>query len=259
MDELSPDRIAAGLHTRWLAHRIVYYERTASTNDVARRLALEGTPDGTLVVADEQTAGRGRLGRRWLAPPGQALLFSLVLYPPLPPQEAYQLTMLASLACVEAIVAQTGLQPAIKWPNDLLLGELKLAGILSELCRLDEGLYAIVGVGLNVNVDFSAYPELAAQATSLGEALGRPVPRLPLLQEILRRLEARYERLRAGRSPYPEWVAHLATLGRKVRVRTHQGAFEGLARAAGPDGALVVELAGGETRRVLVGDVEQLR
>ncbi len=259
MDDLSPPHIAAGLGTRWLAHRIIYHERTASTNDVARRLALAGTPDGTLVIAEEQTAGRGRLGRQWLAPPGQALLFSLVLYPNLAPQEAYQLTMLVSLACVEAIIAQTGLQPAIKWPNDLLLGERKLAGILSELCRLDEGLYAVIGVGLNVNVDFAGYPELEGRATSLADALGRPVERQPLLQEILRRVEARYERLRARISPYREWVAHLATLGRTVRVQTHEGVFEGLARSADCDGALVVELADGGVRRILAGDVEQLR
>jgi len=256
MDKLSPDRITAGLHTHWLAQRIFYYERTGSTNDIARRLALQGTPDGTLVVAEEQTAGRGRLGRRWLAPPGETLLFSLVFYPPLPPQQAYQLTMLTSLACVEAIAGETGLQAAIKWPNDLLLNGRKLAGILSELCRLDEGLY----VGLNVNVDFTRWPELQAEATSLAEALGRPVERLPLLQEILRRIEARYDDLRAGHSPYREWVARLATIGRTVRVQTQEGTIEGLARGADPDGALIVQPAGGGSeQRILAGDVQQLR
>ncbi|HOG47130.1 MAG TPA: biotin--[acetyl-CoA-carboxylase] ligase [Anaerolineae bacterium] len=259
MEQLSPTSIAAGLGTRWLAQRIIHYERIGSTNDEARRLALEGTPEGTLVIAEEQTAGRGRLGRRWVAAPGEALLFSLVFYPPLPPQDAYQVTMLLSVACVEAIAAETRMQPAIKWPNDLLLGRRKLAGILSEMCRLDDGIYVVAGIGLNVNVDFSAWPDLAGQATSLAEAFGRPLPRLPLLQEILRRIEARYDRLRAGELPHADWVEHLATLGQMVRVTTHQGVIEGLARSADPDGALVLELADGTTQRILVGDVERLR
>jgi len=259
MDELSPEHIRAGLGTRWLAHRVVCYERIGSTNDEARRLALEGTPNGTLVIANEQTAGRGRLRRAWVAPPGQALLFSLVFYVPLSPQEAYQLTMLASLACVEAIAAQTRLQPAIKWPNDLLLGRRKLAGILSEICGLDDGVSVVVGVGLNVNVDFAAWPELQQQATSLREALGWPVPRIPLLQEILRRMEDRYERMAAGQSPYSDWLEHLATLGQQVRVITHEETLEGLAKGADPDGALVLQLPDGALRRIRVGDVESLR
>lgn len=259
MDELFPERIHAGLGTRWLAHRIVYYERIGSTNDEARRLALEGTPNGTLVIANEQTAGRGRLRRAWLAPPGQALLFSVVFYPPFGPQEAYQLTMLASLACMQAIAAQTRLQPSIKWPNDLLLGRRKVAGILSEMCRLDEGLYVVVGIGLNVNVDLAALPELQGQATSLSEALGRPVPRVPLLQEILRRMEAQYEQMVAGQSPYGEWLEHLSTLGQQVRVTTHEETLTGLAKGADPDGALVLELEDGTVRHIRVGDVESLR
>jgi BirA family biotin operon repressor/biotin-[acetyl-CoA-carboxylase] ligase len=259
MEKLTPDRIAAGLCTHWLAQRIVYYERIASTNDEARRLALEGTPNGTLVVAEEQTAGRGRLGRRWLAPPGQALLFSLVFYPPLDPQESYQLTMLASLATLEAVASETRLQPTIKWPNDLMVGRRKVAGILSEMCRLDEGLYIVVGIGLNVNVEPSAWPGLESQATSLRQVLGWPVPRLPLLQETLRRIEARYDRLIAGESPYHDWVDHLATLGSQVRVTTQEGVFEGLVQSVEPNGALVLRLADGSARRILAGDVESLR
>jgi BirA family biotin operon repressor/biotin-[acetyl-CoA-carboxylase] ligase len=259
MDVLTPDTVTAGLGTCWLGRKIAYYESTGSTNDEARQLALGGTPEGTLVLAEEQTAGRGRLRRRWLAPRGQALLFSLVFYPSQAPQGAFLLTMLSSLACMQAVQSQTGLQPAIKWPNDLLLDGRKLAGILSELGQAGERLYAVVGIGLNVNVDFSPWPELGRQATSLSAALGHPVPRLPLLQEILRRIEARYDRLRAGQSPYDEWVANLATLGRQVRIVTAEEVLEGLATGVDPDGALRLRLADGATRRVLVGDVESLR
>jgi BirA family biotin operon repressor/biotin-[acetyl-CoA-carboxylase] ligase len=259
MDVLTPDRVAAGLGTCWLGRRIFYHESTGSTNDEARQLALAGTPEGTLVLAEEQTAGRGRLQRPWVAPPGQALLFSLVFYPSGVPQDAFALTMLSSLACMQAVLSQTGLRPAIKWPNDLLLEGRKLAGILSELGQAGERYYAVVGIGLNVNVDFSPWPELGRQATSVGAVLGHPIPRLPLLQEILRRLEARYDQLRAGQSPYEEWVANLATLGRQVRIVTAEETLEGLASSVDPDGALRLDLPDGTTRRVIVGDVESLR
>ncbi len=258
MEELSPTVIATGLGTRWLGSRIVYFECTGSTNDEARRLALAGAPEGTLVLAEEQTAGRGRLQRRWLAPRGEALLFSLIFYPDLGPRYAYQLTMISSLACVHAVQAETGLRPEIKWPNDLLLDGKKLAGILSEMGQAGERLYVIVGIGLNVNMDPATWPEIS-QATSLRQALGRPVARLPLLQEILRRIEAGYDDLRAGHSPYEEWAASLATLGRRVRVTTAEGVFEGLATGVEHDGALRLALPDGSSVRILVGDVENLR
>ncbi|MDI7275788.1 MAG: biotin--[acetyl-CoA-carboxylase] ligase [Anaerolineae bacterium] len=258
-DRLSPELIAEGLGTCWLARNIAYYESVGSTNDEARRLALAGAPEGTLVLAEEQTAGRGRLQRRWLAPRGQALLFSLVFYPTFEARDAFRLTMLASLACVQAVQEQTGLRPEIKWPNDLLLQGKKLAGILSELGQAGDRLYAVVGIGLNVNVDFSPWPELREQATSLREALGRPVPRLPILQATLRRMEAGYDRLRTGASPFDEWMANLATLGQSVQVTTPEGTFEGKASGVDPDGALQVTLPDGSTRRVLAGDVESLR
>ena len=259
MDRLEPTLIVAGLGTRWLAHEIVYYESIHSTNDEARRLALEGAPAGTLVLAEEQTAGRGRLGRRWVAPRGQALLFSLIFYPPLAPRFAYQLTMLSSLACRRAVEVQTGVRLEIKWPNDLLLGGKKLAGILSEIGQLGDRFFAVIGIGLNVNVGFGPWPELRERATSLREALGRSVSRLPLLQEILRQIEVGYDRLCAGHSPYNEWAANLGTLGQQVRVTVADGVLEGLAVGVESDGALRLKLPDGTHKLILVGDVEALR
>jgi BirA family biotin operon repressor/biotin-[acetyl-CoA-carboxylase] ligase len=258
-DTLSPDIIAEGLGTCWLARNIVYYETVGSTNDEARRLALAGAPEGTLVIAEEQTAGRGRLQRRWLAPRGQALLFSLIFYPSFDARDAFLLTMLGSLACMRAIEEQTGLRPEIKWPNDLLLNGKKLAGMLSELGHVGDRLYAILGIGVNVNVDPAAWPQLRQQATSLREVLGHPVPRRPLLQAILRHIEAGYDRLRTVVSPFEEWAANLGTLGRSVQVTTTEGTFEGEASGVDPDGALRVTLPDGTTRRVIAGDVESLR
>ena len=259
IDRLSPALISSGLGTRWLGREIIYYERVGSTNDEARRLAGEGAEEGTLVIADEQSAGRGRLGRPWLAPARQALLFSLIFRPDRPPRELFPLIMLASVACLHAIEKETGLAVAIKWPNDLLLDGRKVAGILSEIGQPAKRPYVIVGIGLNVNVDFQSWPELGAQATSLREALGRPVPRLPLLQEILRQIELAYDRFRAGYSPYDEWVAHLSTLGREVRVTTAEGTLAGRAVAVDSDGALCLVLPDGTRRRILTGDVERLR
>ncbi len=259
MDMLSVDSIASGLGTCWLGRKIVYYESIGSTNDEARQLALAGTPEGTLVLAEEQTAGRGRLQRRWMAPKGEALLFSLIFFPTALPHGAQELVMLSSLACMQAIEAQTGVRPAIKWPNDLLLDGKKLAGILTDLGQASERLYAVVGIGLNVNTDLSPWPDISRQATSLRQVLGHPVPRLPLLQEILRQIEARYDRLRTGESPLDEWVANLATLGQQVQVVTPEETLQGQATGVDPDGALRLTLADGTIRRILVGDVTSLR
>ena len=264
-----------------------------STNDVARELARGGAAEGTLVIAEEQIAGKGRLGRSWWAPPCSCLLLSLIFRPPLAPAQAQRLTMIAGLACAEAVEAQTGLRPGLKWPNDLVLAGRKLAGILTELETAGERLdFAVVGIGLNVNVDFrqqEADAKLCESAIGLSQALGRTVDRLALLNELLVRLERRYERLRGGQSPHDEWAERLVTLGRAVRVTTpsrvaqrswgaeEQGrgwpshlrssappppssarggrVVEGQAVGVDADGALLLRLPDGRTERVLAGDV----
>ena len=154
MSKLSAETISAALTTRQLGRSLLWFTQIGSTNDVAHDQARSGAPDGLLIVADEQTAGRGRLDRRWWAPPGSSLLMSLLLRPALPPSRAGQLTMCLGLAAVEGIEAVTGLQPALKWPNDLLLDGRKLGGMLTEL-RLDgeQLAYAVLGLGINVNVN----------------------------------------------------------------------------------------------------------
>ena len=194
MSDLSAEAIAAALTTRRLGRPVLYFRRTGSTNDVAHERAAAGTAEGLLVIADEQTAGRGRLDRRWWAPPGSSLLMSLLLRPSLPPSQVGQLTMCLGLAAVEAIEAVTGLRPALKWPNDLLLNGRKLGGMLSEL-RLDgeQVAYAVLGLGINVNVNFDdgrwmmddgrwsmvngRSSGLADTAMSLSMVLGHPVDR----------------------------------------------------------------------------------
>jgi len=260
VEELSVEGIEKGLTTAFMGRRVVYYRSVGSTNDVARELAVQGAPEGTLVIADEQTAGKGRLGRRWLAPPGTGLLMSLLFRPRfLAPYQAQRLTMICSLAVVEAIEAVTGLAAAIKWPNDIMVQGRKAGGILTELGTTGEGLeYAVVGLGLNVNLDLGAMEamqELAATATSLSRELGREVSRLALLWGILARVEGRYQRLEAGALPHDEWASRLVTLHNNVIVDTPQGVVEGWAEGVDADGALILRTNGGERQRVLAGDV----
>lgn len=257
MEALSTERIRAGLGTAFVGQHVVYWPRTGSTNDEARRLAEAGLPDGTLVVADYQTAGRGRLGRVWQAPAGDCLLLSLVFRPSLAPGQAQRLTMACGLAVVDAIRAETGLEAGLKWPNDLVVGEAKVGGLLTELeLGGDRVLYAVVGIGLNVNLDPARLAgDLQLPVTSLSHVLGRRVPRLPLLQALLRAMERRYLALQAGESPLAEWAARLVTLGRPVTVSGAGMSWAGVAEGVGLEGALLVRLADGRLEQVLAGDV----
>lgn len=209
-----------------------------------------------MVIADEQTSGRGRLERRWWAPAGSSLLLSLVFRPRLLPHQVQRLTMICSLAACDAIAGVTGLRAAVKWPNDVLVGERKVCGILTELELLGQRVdYAIVGIGLNVNVTFGAAPAMMSPATSLSMEAGHPVSRLDLLVALLSGIEGRYEALQAGHSFEEEWADRMVTLRRHVRVTEGQEEWQGLAVGVDRDGALLLRLPGGTTRRVLAGDV----
>jgi len=270
MSDLSAESVTAALATQRLGRPTLYFPRTGSTNDVAHERAAAGAPHGLLVIADEQTAGRGRLDRRWWALPGSSLLMSLLLRPSLPLDQVGQLTMCLGLAAVEGIEAVTGLRPALKWPNDLLLDGRKLGGMLAEL-HLDGELldYAVLGLGVNVNINFSASAltsastlmpsELTDTAISLSTALGHSVDRLPLLAAIVARCEAWYERVLAGQSLHAAWAARLDTVGRQVTVTTAAGALMGSAVGVTPGGALLVRGDDGTEHTIWSGDVTALR
>ncbi|MCX7706646.1 MAG: biotin--[acetyl-CoA-carboxylase] ligase [Anaerolineae bacterium] len=274
MSILNASLIERVLMTRRLGRPVLYFPTVGSTNDVAHAEAAEGAPDGLLVVADEQTAGRGRLDRRWWAPSGTCLLFSLLLRPDIPPAQAGRLTMCLGLGAAEGIQQVTGLQPMLKWPNDLVLNGRKLGGMLSELRVEGEKLrYAVLGIGINVNLDlkppslmadqaedtFVLPAELFDTAISLMMALGRPVDRRALLAHILAATEVWYERVRRGESPYAAWAARLETLGQRVRVSLRSGVLEGNAVAVTPDGALIVRDETGREHVIWSGDVTTLR
>jgi BirA family biotin operon repressor/biotin-[acetyl-CoA-carboxylase] ligase len=258
--KLSPETIRNGLTSRYVGQTVYYWPAVGSTNDELKRLADDGAPEGALAITDEQLQGRGRLDRTWIAPARSSLLMSLLFRPTfLDPTRAQQLTMLCSLAAADAVTDVTGLQSDLKWPNDLLLNGKKLAGVLTELgFQGDQLAWVIVGVGLNVNIDFATTQlvrSLVNTATSLMMALDRPVSRLDLLQSYLVGVEARYEALRAGNSPHQEWATRLVTLGQSVTVTAPDGTYQGIAESVDEAGALLLRQSNGQVNRILAGDV----
>lgn len=258
MDPLPLADIASRLRTEHFGRPLVYAPRLSSTQTLAARLAARSWPEGTIVLAEEQTAGRGRQGRSWFAPWGQALLLSAVLRPDLPPARASQITMLAALAAAEAIEAICGLPISLKWPNDLYLRGRKLGGILTETQLATDGSrieVAIVGIGINVTVDFTAQPALQEIATSLHREAERSLARADLLLELLPRLEARYREVVASGSCHAAWSQRLLWIGEPVQVVGAQGIVRGLARGVDEQGALLVEQDDGTIEAIWAGDV----
>ncbi len=260
---LSVEAIRSQLKTRIFGQQVIFVKQTGSTNTDLKELAQHGAPEGLLYLADEQLSGRGRLGRSWYAPSGSSLLMSLLFRPAqlVKPPQAQQLTMLSALALVEAIELHTGLSPGLKWPNDLVWHDgKKLGGILTELDIQDNQLnWVIVGLGLNVNVDFMSQNLNDIQnPTSLSMILGRDTSalRLPIVQSFLVNVEQRYKALRQGQSPHHAWARRLVGLGQAVTVTSLDGSRQtGLIEGVDEDGALLLKQANGTPLTILAGDV----
>jgi len=258
---MTPERVTAGLGEP-LFQRVYCLDETGSTNDVAKAEARAGAPEGTIVIAERQTKGRGRRGRAWESPPGTGLWFSIVLRPPLMAREAPLLALLAAAAVREAVAVATGAPVSIKWPNDVVdAAGRKLCGILVEMEADGERIrHCVVGVGVNVNQAASDFPpELQATASSARMAAGRPVERVPLLQAILRGIAARYRNVlgQGFGAVLGEARLHSATVGRGVRVwESRDDAWDGTAVAILDDGALLVAPEdGAPPRAVYAADV----
>jgi BirA family biotin operon repressor/biotin-[acetyl-CoA-carboxylase] ligase len=245
------------------------FAEVGSTNTVLAVLAQREAPQGTMVIADYQSHGRGRRQRRWEAPPRSSLLLSLLFRPDWPAVRASWLTMIAGLAAVDAMQTCTPLQAALKWPNDVMIwdtapgsaGWCKVGGLLLET-RLDgdQLRQAIIGIGLNVNIPRDQLPQTGSAGTgtpagSLLATSGQYVPRLRLLTHFLQRLETLYERAAAGQSPQPAWDARLLTRDQPVRVTGAKGIVEGTALGSDEWGRLLVRAADGELHRFAAGDV----
>lgn len=247
-----------GLKTKTMGQSIYFYEETDTTNNRARELALEGAPEGTLVVAEKQTAGRGRRGKVWESPLGTGIWMSLVLRPQIMPAEASVLTLLCGLATAEAIKAETGLSAGIKWPNDILINGKKAVGILTEMdCEMSEVHFVIPGIGINVNTA-SFPPEIADIATSLYLECGKTVSRRRLVHKVLERLEEHYETfLRTGSftAMLEDYRKHCIILGKEVHVLGREPFFAE-ALDITPEGELLVRRAdNGKEEVVFSGEV----
>jgi BirA family biotin operon repressor/biotin-[acetyl-CoA-carboxylase] ligase len=238
-----------------IGRAIQRYETVQSTNDLIRALAERGEPEGIVVAADEQLAGRGRLGRQWIVPCGTSLQMSILLRPDLDIRFAHRITQMAALAVAQTLTQEFALQPVLKWPNDVLLLGRKVSGILTETSLRGEiPDYIILGIGVNGNYAMRDYPELVHTATTLQDVLGRTVDRGALERALLAELERQYARVRGGAILVDEYRAHLGMLGQPVRVTTANGIVEGIAQEVADDGALVVVTAT-STVRLFAGDV----
>jgi BirA family biotin operon repressor/biotin-[acetyl-CoA-carboxylase] ligase len=227
-----------------------YLPSVTSTNDIVRELAGKGSPEGTIVVADWQSVGRGRAGRVWEAPPSAALLGSILFRPSFPPEQVGRLTMVCGLAAAEAIEEITSAVVASKWPNDLFLGGKKAAGILVESAIQGDAIeWVIAGLGINVNFRFSEDDPLSHTATTLFAATGRAYDRAVLLAVTLARVHYWYERV-ASPELVQAWGTRCETLGERVRLETPSGLVAGMAEAIDENGALWVRLDSGERRLV---------
>jgi BirA family biotin operon repressor/biotin-[acetyl-CoA-carboxylase] ligase len=261
-DSLEPQDLTPLLNTSWLGRLYLNHAELTSTNDEARRMATEGAPHGTVVVADRQTEGRGRLGRSWHSPPGENLYLSTILRPDLEPAQAPPVTLTAAVGVAEGIRGFIGRPPTLKWPNDLLYGGRKVCGLLTEMSAgPDQIRYVVIGIGLNINT--SEFPgDLAQQATSLSIERGGRVSRVAVLASVINSLEHWIDRLVAeGPGPVIEaWQALADWFGQSVTVSLPGKGAEatGVALGLDPDGALRLRLPDGAEQRVVCGDVKIL-
>lgn len=255
-----PPRISSLVTPSRIGKHVIYRLETVSTNGDAVRLAEEGAPEGTVVIADAQSGGKGRLGRTWESPAGCNLYSSFVVRPPVPPHHATHLTFLAALAVFDAIESVAAIRPSLKWPNDLLIGGRKCAGLLNEMsAESDRIRYVVLGIGVNLNMSPADFPgDLRQPATSLSIETGREVDRTLFAARLIEALDRWYGcYLEHGFDPVRSaWVERSWTIGKRVRV-TYDEQRGVTGRAVGIDevGALLIRADSGGEERVLAGDV----
>ncbi len=261
-DILTPDLLRKQLKGKLFGKRFYHFFKTDSTNRVAMDLAYAGEAEGAVILAEEQTAGRGRAGRKWHSEVGTGIYVTLLLRPRLSPAQAPVLTMLAGLSLHSAILGQTGLNTELKWPNDILLQGKKIGGILTEMhAEPSQVRFVIVGIGINVNQE-NFPPELASLATSLRKETGRFQSRLELLVRLLREFETDYNRfLQEGPAYVVERFVAVSPFanGKRVRVDTGRDTYAGVTAGLSSEGMLLVKKDNGATVTVIAGDVTEAR
>ncbi|UCE97627.1 MAG: biotin--[acetyl-CoA-carboxylase] ligase [Dehalococcoidia bacterium] len=252
-EKLTGAAIMECLNTTIVGRKIIYQSEMPSTMDTARKEVLGGTLEGTVIITDEQTAGKGRIGRPWLSPKGCVAL-SVILCPEV--SLLSSIIMVASLAVLYAIRDITGLNPMIKWPNDIMINDKKVCGILIESGVKEGGKdHTIIGIGINVNLDAVYLGKVSVPATSILNELGREVSRLKLIRNLLIEIDKLYLCVRNEGSLYEEWRQYLDTLGRQVYVKMGEEIFEGVAESVTRDGNLMLRTREGNLKRIIAGDV----
>lgn len=250
------------LDTEIIGHKVVSVQETDSTNIQIRGMAERGAREGTVLIADRQSAGRGRLGRRWESPSGVNLYCSILLKPQMPVQQAPQLTFLSAVAVAETLNQVCHLDARVKWPNDILVGGAKISGLLNEMNAETEQIhYVILGVGINLNMTADQFPpELNYPATSAFLETGREVDRVLFLKILLERLDRYYrEFIEHGFGPIrSRWEALCGVMNQRVSVTLQSGVLTGTVVGLDPDGALRVQSDDGRVERILAGDVRPL-
>jgi BirA family biotin operon repressor/biotin-[acetyl-CoA-carboxylase] ligase len=257
-DRLNPQLVQKYLGASIFSKNLLYYESLDSTNIFAKRMAVEGAPEGTVVLAEKQTQGRGRMDRKWVSPGYVNLMFSILLRPGIHHERVFDLTVILSLAALEEIKAQCRCQPMIKWPNDLYVGEKKLAGILSEFSLDKEGLdYVVLGMGINANWHPEGDDPGMRPSTSIYAETGKKVDRNKLLARILKNFDACYRKVLLGdiSDLYMKWNDYSMILGREIEIVSARSVERGNALRVDQQGALIIKDDKGQEKRILAGDV----
>lgn len=257
-DLLRPEILRKKLDRSIFARDIVFHQTLDSTNTLAKKLGTSGAPEGTLVLAEEQTAGRGRMGRTWLSPRHANLLFSVLLRPAIEAKGVFLLTMILALATIDGVKELLPLRIMLKWPNDLYVGRKKLGGILTEFSAWKNVVeYVVLGLGLNVNWRPGDEGRLLYPATSILAETGKRVSREDLLARILKRFESQYQKVLDGRSEefYERWNKESILLNRRVEVTTTGKKICGKALRIDRNGALIILDDRGQERKMVYGDV----
>ena len=260
-DLLLPQEIQRGLSTKYIGKETYYFPELKSTNIIAKEKALhrtEGISEGTLIITEKQSAGKGRLGREWFSPVG-GIWLSIILYPQLPPSYIPRITLMTAVAVVNAIRMCTQIKSQIKWPNDILINEKKVCGMLSEMsAELDMINWVVVGIGINANIDHWDFPEDIQENTiSLKEVSEKEILRVKLTQTFLQEFEKYYDKLKRKEFPsiLKEWKLYSHTLGRKIRIDMGERIITGEAVDINEEGALILKKEDGELIKIISGTI----
>jgi len=258
-DLLVPEEVSFDLDTSVIGKHIVHFSEVPSTQDIADKMARDGAEEGTCVIAERQTSGRGRRSRNWASPFKDGVYISIILRPNLKPLHIIQIPLIAGVALVKAIQKTTNLEASIKWPNDIFLSGRKVAGILTEVnCDIDTVHYIVLGMGINVNTRSTTLPrEVKGIATSLSQECGHEVSRVDFLKNLLAELEKAYGEFVANGFEQigSQWMAYNNTIGSIITVNDGQNVFEGKAIRIDEDGFLIIETNNRQMQRIISADV----